>query len=144
MNPSTSSAGSVGQSPVDDHMDDWLLISSDSAGPQGSEMITEDRETEDRGKLKSKLVSAWNSVKYGVNQFYINNRSVCSLVFCEITLSLLCIRLVLETKISLQQELSCDYVWTFLSAQWSRLDPRLQFSCIRLLFWVYLIVRSVD
>lgn len=46
-------------------MDDWLFLSSDSAGPQCLEVSREDRETEDRGKLKSKLVSAWNSVKYG-------------------------------------------------------------------------------
>ncbi|XP_042247856.1 cysteine protease ATG4D-like [Thunnus maccoyii] len=65
MNPSTSSACCADQPSADDHMDDWLFLSSDSAGPQCLEVSREDRETEDRGKLKSKLVSAWNSVKYG-------------------------------------------------------------------------------
>ncbi|KAF7666367.1 hypothetical protein LDENG_00109400 [Lucifuga dentata] len=67
MNPSTSSAPHVGQSPVHDRMEDWLFVSSESAGCQESEMTKEDQETEDRGKLKSKLVSAWNSVKYGLS-----------------------------------------------------------------------------
>ncbi|XP_051243471.1 cysteine protease atg4da isoform X1 [Dicentrarchus labrax] len=65
MNPSTSSAHCVGQSPTDDLMDDWLFLSTESAGPQHMEVSREDQEGEDRGKLKSKLVSAWNSVKYG-------------------------------------------------------------------------------
>ncbi|XP_044038392.1 cysteine protease ATG4D [Siniperca chuatsi] len=65
MNPSTSSAHCEGQSPVDDLMDDWFLLSPESAGPQGLAVSREDQETEERGKLKSKLVSAWNSVKYG-------------------------------------------------------------------------------
>lgn len=69
MNPSTSSACPEGQSPADDLMDDWLFLSSESAGPQHLDMSREDQEPEDRGKLKSKLVSAWNSVKYGL--FYI-------------------------------------------------------------------------
>ncbi|XP_071774598.2 cysteine protease atg4da [Centroberyx gerrardi] len=60
MNPSSSC-----QSSEDDHMDDWLYLSTDSAGPQGLEESRDDQEAEDRGKLKSKLVSAWNSVKYG-------------------------------------------------------------------------------
>nr|XP_046271391.1 cysteine protease ATG4D-like [Scatophagus argus] len=65
MNASTSLAGCEGQSPADHLMDDWLFLSSESAGPQHLEGSKEDQETEDRGKLKSKLVSAWNSVKYG-------------------------------------------------------------------------------
>lgn len=72
MNPSTSSARCEGQSPSDDLMDDWLFLSTESAGPRGLEVSREDQEAEDRGKLKSKLVSAWNSVKYGL--FY---RSDC-------------------------------------------------------------------
>lgn len=67
MNPTTSSACYAGQSPVDDIMEDWLFVSFDSAGPQDSEMTKEDQDTEDRGKLKTKLVSAWNSVKYGLS-----------------------------------------------------------------------------
>lgn len=66
MNPSTSSAHSEDLSPADDLMDDWLFLSSESAGPQGLEVSREDQEAEERGKLKSKLVSAWNSVKYGL------------------------------------------------------------------------------
>lgn len=70
MNPNTSSAGCEDQSPADDHMDDWLFLSSDSAVPQGLEVSREDTETQDRGKIKTKLVSAWNSVKYG--QYYLS------------------------------------------------------------------------
>ncbi|XP_045928253.1 cysteine protease ATG4D-like isoform X3 [Micropterus dolomieu] len=64
MNPSSSLAHCEGQSPVDDQMDDWLFLSTESAGPQVLAVSREDRDTEERGKLKSKLVSAWNSVKY--------------------------------------------------------------------------------
>ncbi|XP_075939697.1 cysteine protease atg4da-like [Anarhichas minor] len=67
MNPSAASARCEGRSPEDEPMDDWLFLSSDSASPPSPEVSrsqeTEDRE--DRGQLKSKLISAWNSVKYG-------------------------------------------------------------------------------
>ncbi|XP_031726641.1 cysteine protease ATG4D-like [Anarrhichthys ocellatus] len=67
MNPSAASARCEGRSPEDELMDDWLFLSSDSASPPSPEVSrsqeTEDRE--DRGQLKSKLISAWNSVKYG-------------------------------------------------------------------------------
>ncbi|KAM3850531.1 cysteine protease atg4da-like [Diretmus argenteus] len=65
MNPTSSSVCSEEQFPEDEHVDDWLYVSSDSAGAQGLEVSREDQEGEGRGKLKSKLVSAWNSVKYG-------------------------------------------------------------------------------
>ncbi|XP_040918274.1 cysteine protease ATG4D [Toxotes jaculatrix] len=65
MNLSNSSPGCECQSPTDKLMDDWLFLSSESAGPQGVEVSTDVQEAEDRGKLRSKLVSAWNSVKYG-------------------------------------------------------------------------------
>ncbi|XP_018554126.1 LOW QUALITY PROTEIN: cysteine protease atg4da [Lates calcarifer] len=65
MNPSTSSAGREGQSPADDLMDDWLFLPTESVRPQVLDMSRDDQEAEDRGKLRSKLVSAWNSVKYG-------------------------------------------------------------------------------
>lgn len=65
MNPCSSSVPCDGQSPGDDHTDDWLYLSSDSADPQGPEVSRDSQEAEDKGKLKSKLVSAWNSVKYG-------------------------------------------------------------------------------
>ncbi len=68
MNPNISSARCEGQSPTDELMDDWLLLSSEPAGPQQLEAHREEQEAEDRGKLKSKLVSAWNSVKYGLTQ----------------------------------------------------------------------------
>ncbi|XP_022046364.1 cysteine protease atg4da-like [Acanthochromis polyacanthus] len=61
MNPSTSFESQSS----DDLPDDWLFLSSESAGPQNQEVRRDDQEVEDRGKLKSKLVSAWNSVKYG-------------------------------------------------------------------------------
>lgn len=69
MNPSTSSPHCEGQSSADDPTDDWLLLSSESPGPaenQDLPVSREDQETEDRSKIKSKLVSAWNSVKYGL------------------------------------------------------------------------------
>ncbi|KAM4531325.1 cysteine protease atg4da-like [Odontesthes bonariensis] len=66
MNPTTSSAHcDGGQAAAPDHMDDWLFLSPDSAEPLDQEVCREDQEAEDKGKLKSKLVSAWNSVKYG-------------------------------------------------------------------------------
>lgn len=128
MNPSSSSACCEEQSPADDQMDDWLFLSSDSAGPQCLEVSREDRETEDRGKLKSKFVSAWNSVKYGM--YYLSDL-VTSLYCCCViradlfvlfsflklncfSFSFTCIRLVLETEIPLQQELSCHHAWKFL------------------------------
>ncbi|KAF3700573.1 Cysteine protease ATG4D [Channa argus] len=64
MNPSTSSGPPEDQSSADEFMDDWLLLSTESAGPQVQEASI-DHEAEDKSKLKSKLVSAWNSVKYG-------------------------------------------------------------------------------
>lgn len=65
MNPNRSSSRREGQSPADDLMDDWLLLSSDSVVPQDLEVRRDDPETEDRGQFKSRLISAWNSVKYG-------------------------------------------------------------------------------
>ncbi|XP_076608810.1 cysteine protease atg4da-like [Chaetodon auriga] len=65
MNRSTSPTCSEAQSPADGLMDDWLFLSSESAAPQHLDMSRDDQEPEDRGRLKSKLVSAWNSVKYG-------------------------------------------------------------------------------
>ncbi|XP_056143972.1 cysteine protease atg4da-like [Lampris incognitus] len=67
MNPSSSCPSHCEDqsSSEDDHMDDWLHLSSDSLRLQGLEESRAHQETEDKGKLKSKLVSAWNSVKYG-------------------------------------------------------------------------------
>lgn len=66
MNPSSSPTRCEAQSPEHDLMDDWLFLSPESAGPQHLKVSREEQEMEDRGKLKSKLVSAWNSVKYGL------------------------------------------------------------------------------
>lgn len=66
MNPRMSSSLCEGQSSGGGLSDDWLFISPDSATPEFSEVSrNEQEEEEDRGKLRSKLVSAWNSVKYG-------------------------------------------------------------------------------
>lgn len=65
MNPSTSYAQFVGQSAADDLMDDWVFFSTESAPSQGLEESRDDQEVEDTGRFKDKLVSAWNSVKYG-------------------------------------------------------------------------------
>ena len=70
MNPSTSSTQCDGLSAAaDDHMDDWLFLSSKSLETLDVEGCTEDQEAELKGKFKSKLVSAWNSVKYGQLNF---------------------------------------------------------------------------
>uniref|UniRef100_A0A1A7Y1H4 Cysteine protease n=1 Tax=Iconisemion striatum TaxID=60296 RepID=A0A1A7Y1H4_9TELE len=66
MNPSTSSACCEFQSVADDHTDDWLFLSPELAEPLSSESGSrENQEAGEKGKLKSKLVSAWNSIKYG-------------------------------------------------------------------------------
>lgn len=64
MNSSTSSPPCDGLSPVDDPRDDWLLLSA------ASDAGVQNLEADDRGKLKSKLVSAWNSVKYGLLLYF--------------------------------------------------------------------------
>lgn len=72
MNPSSSSARCEDQSTADELMDDWLFLSYGSLGPEVLEVSRDDQEPVDRGKLKSKLVSAWNSVKYGQFElFYV-------------------------------------------------------------------------
>ncbi|XP_054891546.1 cysteine protease atg4da-like [Poeciliopsis prolifica] len=65
MDPTTSSTYVYGRSAAVDQLDDWDLLPSVSAGSLGQEMFYEDRVAEDKSKFKSKLVSAWNSVKYG-------------------------------------------------------------------------------
>lgn len=67
MDPSSSPL-SEGQCPEDEHADDWLHLSFDSTGPLGSDLALgkeDQEEPEGSGKLKAKLVSAWNSIKYG-------------------------------------------------------------------------------
>lgn len=66
MNASSFSASSEGQLPADDPVDDWHLLSPESAVPQHLHTSRDEQEVEDKGKLKSKLVSAWNSIKYGL------------------------------------------------------------------------------
>ncbi|CAN9505473.1 unnamed protein product [Ophioblennius macclurei] len=65
MNPSTSSRRGEGQSADDDLEEDWLFLSSESNMSPGPKVSRDEPGAEDRGKLKSRLVSAWNSVKYG-------------------------------------------------------------------------------
>ncbi|XP_041832095.1 cysteine protease ATG4D-like isoform X2 [Melanotaenia boesemani] len=64
MNP-TSSYTRCDVSAAEHYMDDWLFLCPDPAEPLGREVCREDQEAEDKSKFKSKLVSAWNSVKYG-------------------------------------------------------------------------------
>lgn len=66
MNPSSFSARSDGQLPANDPVDDWHLLSPESVVPQHLHTSRDEQEVEDKGKLKSKLVSAWNSIKYGL------------------------------------------------------------------------------
>ena len=66
--------GHLSPPPDEETTEDWLLVSSDSLGSRGITMDLEEEEEEQRGeleegrppKLKSKLVSAWNSLKYGL------------------------------------------------------------------------------
>lgn len=51
------------QSLTEDPMEDWLFLSSESASPP-SLSVSRAEEPEDTGKLKSKLLSAWNSLRY--------------------------------------------------------------------------------
>ncbi|KAM6957107.1 cysteine protease atg4da-like [Aplochiton taeniatus] len=64
MNPSSSPCNGLG--PDDDLPDDWDHLSTESLDIPSLDGSSEVRgELEQRGKLKSKLVSAWNNVKYG-------------------------------------------------------------------------------
>lgn len=65
MDPKMSAAEFEEHSREDqeDPMEDWLLLSSESASPS-SLNVTPTEEREDTGKLKSKLISAWNSLRY--------------------------------------------------------------------------------
>ncbi|XP_026204625.1 cysteine protease ATG4D-like isoform X2 [Anabas testudineus] len=63
MNPSTSLARC--EDTADELMDDWLFLSYGSLEPEVLEASRDGQEAVDKGKLKTKLVSAWNSVKYG-------------------------------------------------------------------------------
>jgi len=58
----------------DENMDDWLHVSSESLGSRSVAEEEEDEEEERREQeegrppqLRSKLVSAWNSLKYGLS-----------------------------------------------------------------------------
>lgn len=61
---------------AEDPMDDWLFLSSESATPPSLNVVSrlEEPEVEDKGKLKSKLVSAWNSLRY-VSAFSLKHKS---------------------------------------------------------------------
>lgn len=66
MIASSSSAACEGPAAASHVGDDWLFLSAESAASQHLHASTDEPEVEDKGKLKSKLVSAWNSVKYGL------------------------------------------------------------------------------
>ncbi|XP_034045779.1 cysteine protease ATG4D-like isoform X1 [Thalassophryne amazonica] len=65
MYPSASLACSEDQSPTDDNMDDWQFLFSESVESVDVDMSRKAQDAEDQSKFKSKLVSVWNSVKYG-------------------------------------------------------------------------------
>lgn len=58
-----SAAEFEGQSLTEDPLEDWLFLSSESASPP-SLSVSRAEDREDTGKLKSKLLSAWNSLRY--------------------------------------------------------------------------------
>lgn len=68
MKASSSSSSGRSEGPLAGSRaaDDWLFLSAESAAPQHLHTAADEHEVEDKGKLKSKLVSAWNSVKYGL------------------------------------------------------------------------------
>lgn len=55
----------MNQSADHDQEDGWFFLSSESAVTPSPEVSRDEQGAEDRGKLKSRLVEAWNSVKYG-------------------------------------------------------------------------------
>lgn len=61
MDKNMSAAEFEGQSLTEDPMEDWLFLSSESASPPS---VSHAEDQEDSGKLKSKLLSAWNSLRY--------------------------------------------------------------------------------
>ncbi|XP_015234827.1 PREDICTED: cysteine protease ATG4D-like [Cyprinodon variegatus] len=65
MDPTTSSTYIYGRSVADDQLGDWDLLPSVSAGALRQEVCSKDQGAEEKGKFKSRLVSAWNSMKYG-------------------------------------------------------------------------------
>lgn len=66
MDPTTTTTYVYGRSAADDLLEDWDLLPSVSAAtPLSQEARSEDRAAEEKSKFKSRLVSAWNSVKYG-------------------------------------------------------------------------------
>ncbi|KAM9745904.1 cysteine protease atg4da-like isoform 1-T1 [Menidia menidia] len=65
MNPSSSTSRCDGCPTATDPTDDWLFLSPEAPEALDQEVCMEDQEAEDKSKFKSKLVSAWNSVKYG-------------------------------------------------------------------------------
>ncbi|XP_077412129.1 cysteine protease atg4da-like isoform X2 [Vanacampus margaritifer] len=67
MNPGASSTNSQSQSAADEYMDDWHFLPSTTSAAYLCHEEERREDTEERGKIKSKLVSAWNSVKYGLS-----------------------------------------------------------------------------
>lgn len=68
MDPTTTTTYVYGRSAAaaDDRWEDWdLLPSVSAAAPLSQEARSEERTAEEKSKFKSRLVSAWNSVKYG-------------------------------------------------------------------------------
>lgn len=120
MKASSSEARSEALPAASHAADDWLFLSAESVAPPPHLHASADgREAEDRGKLKSKLVSAWNSVKYGLLTV------VC--ISCidktqshSLLVPISCLRLVLQTKVQIWPELASDYAWEILRAQGAR------------------------
>lgn len=65
MTASNSEGRSEGPQAATRAVEDWLFLSAESAESQHLYTSTDEHGGEDKRKLKSRLVSAWNSVKYG-------------------------------------------------------------------------------
>lgn len=87
MIASSSSAASEGSAAANHAVDDWLFLSAESAASQHLHASTDEPEVEDKGKLKSKLVSAWNSVKYGLFPPFFSAVAILDVVFFSVILT---------------------------------------------------------
>lgn len=142
----SSSDASEGLAADNQAVDDWLFLSAESALPQHPHASTDEPEVEDKGKLKSKLVSAWNSVKYGLFLLFFSTGSILIFFFFHETHMFSCFRLVFQTKVKICSEFPCGYAWKVLWAQGTRsgMLTYIILFCVSLLlmFWSFFLLTS--